>query len=165
MNRFTHTCGLDYNMDTFVHAKYFQVLLASLCRALFAGLTHLPLNKMAANLAHMFKRIFLNENGGISIQITLQSAPSPIDNNPALVKVMAWRRTGERPLPEPMTYFTDAYMRHWGRWVNKPPHCGIVSCVECCESRLHRLKIDMKQWYELKMICIILFVLNLWRNH
>ena len=40
---------------------------------------------------------------------------SPIDNKPVLVQVMAWRRTGDKPLSEPMlTQFTDAYMRHYG---------------------------------------------------
>ena len=49
-----------------------------------------------------------------SDQISLKFVPrSPIDNKPALVQVMAWRRTGDKPLPEPMmTQFTDAYMRH-----------------------------------------------------
>ena len=38
---------------------------------------------------------------------------SPFDKKPALVQVMAWRWTGDTPLPEPtMTQFTDAYMRH-----------------------------------------------------
>ena len=38
---------------------------------------------------------------------------SPIDNKPALVRVTAWRRRGDKPLPEPMlTQFTDAYMRN-----------------------------------------------------
>ena len=37
----------------------------------------------------------------------------PGDNNSTLVYVMAWCRTGNRPLPEPMmTKFTDAYMHH-----------------------------------------------------
>ena len=37
----------------------------------------------------------------------------PIDNKSALVQVMAWRRTGYKPLPEPMlAQFTDAYMGH-----------------------------------------------------
>ena len=36
----------------------------------------------------------------------------PVDNNPALVKIMAWRRIGDKPLSEPMlTRFTDAYIR------------------------------------------------------
>ena len=79
------------------------------------ALTHLPLDKMAAILADdNFKCIFLNENDGILIRISLKFVPrSPIDNKPALVRVMAWRRTGDKPLPEPMfTQFTDAYMGH-----------------------------------------------------
>ena len=61
-----------------------------------------------------FKCIFLNENYRILIGISLKSIPmSPIDNKPALVQVMAWRRTGDKPLSEPMlTQFTDAYMLH-----------------------------------------------------
>ena len=36
-----------------------------------------------------------------------------IDNKSALVQVMAWHRTGDKPLPEPMlTQFINAYMRH-----------------------------------------------------
>ena len=68
---------------------------------------------MAAILAeNIFKCIFLNENDKIPIQISLKLVPrSPIDNKSALVRVMAWRGTGDKPLPEPMmTQFTDAYM-------------------------------------------------------
>ena len=78
-------------------------------------LTHLPLDKMAANLADdIFNRIFLNENVWISIKISLKFVrKDPIDDKPALVQVMAWCRTGYKPLPEPMlALFTDAYMRH-----------------------------------------------------
>ena len=59
-----------------------------------------------------FQVNFFNENDGIPIQISLKFVPrSPIDNKPALLHVMAWRRTG-KPLPEPMvTQFTDTYMR------------------------------------------------------
>ena len=71
---------------------------------------------MAAILADdIFKCIFLNQKyDRISIQISLKFVPrSPIDNKPALVEVMAWRRTGDKPLHEPMlAQFTDAYMRH-----------------------------------------------------
>ena len=78
-------------------------------------LTHLPLDKMAAILAdNNFKCIFFDEKFCILIQISLKFVPKgPIDNKRALVQVMAWRRTGDKPLPEPMlTQFTDAYMRH-----------------------------------------------------
>ena len=59
---------------------------------------------MAAILAdNTSKCIFLNENNGNPIQISLKFVPrSPIDNKPALVQVMAWRRTGDKPLPETM---------------------------------------------------------------
>ena len=79
--------------------------------------TNLPLDKMAAILADdIFKYIFLNENDKIPIQISLKLVPvGPTDNNSALVQVMAWRRAGDKPLPEPvMIQFTDAYMRHQG---------------------------------------------------
>ena len=37
----------------------------------------------------------------------------PIDNKPALVQLMAWRRLGDKSLSEPaLTLFTEAYMRH-----------------------------------------------------
>ena len=78
-------------------------------------LTHLPLDKMAAILADgIFKYIFLNENEKIPIQIPLKIVPmGPIDNKPALVQVMAWRQTGDKPLPEPViAQFADAYKRH-----------------------------------------------------
>ena len=67
-------------------------------------LTHLTLDKMAAILADdNFKCNFLNENDRILIQISLKFVTrSRIDNKPALVQVMAWRRRGDKPLPEPV---------------------------------------------------------------
>ena len=61
-----------------------------------------------------FKRIFVNENVTIFIRISLKLVPkAPIDNMLALFKVMASRRTGDKPLPELMlTQFTDTFMRH-----------------------------------------------------
>ena len=70
---------------------------------------------MAAILADdIFHFIFLDENVWIPIQISLKCVlMSPIGNKPALVQVMAWRLTGDKPLPGPMmTQFIDAYMRH-----------------------------------------------------
>ena len=63
-----------------------------------------PGKKMAAILADdIFKRIFLNEKVRILIKISLGFVPNGlIDNNRALVQVMAWRRAGDKPLPEPM---------------------------------------------------------------
>ena len=50
-----------------------------------------------------FKRIFLNENIRISTKNSLKFVPKGLINNiPALVLIMAWRRPGDKPLSEPM---------------------------------------------------------------
>ena len=51
----------------------------------------------------IFKRIFMNENKWISIKISLKFVPKgPINNIPALVQIMAWRREGDKSLSEAM---------------------------------------------------------------
>ena len=46
---------------------------------------------------------FLNENVRISIKISLKFVPKgPVNNIPALVQIMAWCRSGDKPLSEPM---------------------------------------------------------------
>ena len=51
----------------------------------------------------ILKCIFLNENTWISIKISLKFVPrGPINKLPALVRIMAWRRSGDKPLSEPM---------------------------------------------------------------
>ena len=50
----------------------------------------------------IFKCIFLNENAWIPIKISMKFVPKdPINNIPALVQIMAWRRPGDKQLPEP----------------------------------------------------------------
>ena len=67
-----------------------------------------------------FKRIFLKENIRISIKISLKFVPKgPINNNPALVQIMAWCRSGDKPLSEPIMV---SLMTHFcvtrPQWVN-----------------------------------------------
>ena len=51
----------------------------------------------------IFKCIFLNENVWIPIEISLKFIPKgPINNIAALFQIMAWRRSGDKPLSEPM---------------------------------------------------------------
>ena len=51
----------------------------------------------------IFKCISLNENVWISIKISLKFVPKgPINNIPALVQIMAWRRPGDKPLSGPV---------------------------------------------------------------
>ena len=50
-----------------------------------------------------FKHIFLNEDIGISIKISLKFVhKGPINNIPAMVQIMAWHQRGDKPLSEPM---------------------------------------------------------------
>ena len=47
------------------------------------------------------------------IKISMKFVPKcPIGNEPALVQVMAWRRTGHKPLPGPMMTQSIDYMWH-----------------------------------------------------
>ena len=51
----------------------------------------------------IFKCTFLNENISVAIKISLKFVPNgPINNIPALVQMMAWRRPGAKPSSEPM---------------------------------------------------------------
>ena len=52
---------------------------------------------------------------------------------------MAWRRIGDKPLSVPMlTQFTDAYVWHWGRWVDWT-----------LENKL-KWNVDQTQWFSVK---------------
>ena len=63
-----------------------------------------------------FKCIFLNETFRISIKISLKFVPKgPINNIPALVQIMAWRRSGDKPLSEPMMVSLPTHI-----WVTRP---------------------------------------------
>ena len=51
----------------------------------------------------IFKCILLNENAWISLKISLKLVPKfQINNIPALVQIMAWRRPGDKPISELM---------------------------------------------------------------
>ena len=51
----------------------------------------------------IFKCTFLNENARMSLNKSLKFVPKfRINNIPALVQIMAWRRSGDKPLSEPM---------------------------------------------------------------
>ena len=61
----------------------------------------------------ILKCIFMNEKFCILILISPKFVlKGPVNNTPALVHMMAWRRSGDKPLCEPMLIqFADAYMR------------------------------------------------------
>ena len=61
---------------------------------------------------NIFTCIFSNENVWISRKISLTILPKDwINNIPVLIQIMAWRRIGAKPLPEPRWPSSiDAYM-------------------------------------------------------
>ena len=81
----------------------------------------------------IFKHIFFNENVWILIKISLKFVPKgPINNIPALVQVMAWRRPGDKPLSEAMV---------------------VRLLTHICVTRPQWVKLNMVTWrLEIKMI-------------
>ena len=65
----------------------------------------------------VFKRMFFNAFFFlISIRISQSFVPKgPINNIPALVRIMAWRRLDDKPLSEPMVVSLQTLI-----WVNRP---------------------------------------------
>ena len=68
----------------------------------------------------IFKCIFFNENVWISIKIPLKFVPKgPINNIPALVQIMAWRRPGDKPLSEPFASLGLNELSEYGRRIGR----------------------------------------------
>ena len=86
------------------------------------------------HFADISKCIFMSDNIWISFDILLTFLKGPIDNKSALVQALAWRRTGDKPLPEPrLTYLTDAYMWHSGE-IGLTPY--LVTSIDLAVKRL-----------------------------
>ena len=81
----------------------------------------------------IFKYIFLNENVWIPIEISLKFVPKgPINNIPALVRIMAWRRPGDKLLSEPMMVRLPAHICVTRpQWVDHDPlhKCGGAAMI------------------------------------
>ena len=80
-----------------------------------------------------FKRIFLKENILISIKMSLKFIPKGLINNmPALVLTMAWRRPSDKPLSGPMLVRSLTHICVTRpQWVK---HC--ISLQSCCPTML-----------------------------
>ena len=78
-------------------------------------LTHLPWTKWPSFRRRHFQMHFLDWK-----RLNFEKDPKgPINNIPALVQIMAWRRSGDKPLSEPMVV---SLLTHtcvtWPQWVN-----------------------------------------------
>ena len=83
-----------------------------------------------------FERIFLNENARISTKISLAFVHTgPINNISAMVQIMAWRGSGDKPLSEPMVVSLLTHicvtLPQWAkkqsndRWSGTRHSCGV----------------------------------------
>ena len=72
----------------------------------------LRLRRIAAIAEDIFKCIFFKENAWILIETSLKFVlEDPIGIKSALLQMMAWCHTDDKPLSEPMiAQLTDAYM-------------------------------------------------------
>ena len=84
----------------------------------------------------ILKCIFLNTNAWISIKISLKFVPKgPINKIPALIQIMAWRRSGDKPLSEPMMVSLLTHIcvtrPQWVKWciVSHKAHWIRLACL------------------------------------
>ena len=85
----------------------------------------------------IFKCIFLAENILISMKISLNFVPrGSINNTPVLAQIMAWRRSGDKPLSEPtmVSLLTHICVTR-PQWVN---HKLYIQAIRARELHLHR---------------------------
>ena len=94
----------------------------------------------------IFKCIFVNENVWILIEISLKFVPKGLINSiPALVQTMAWCRSGDKPLSEPMMVsYWHIYIYIYicvtrPQWFNFGPRLLLISNGRWI---LHRFSID-----------------------
>ena len=92
----------------------------------------------------IFKGIFLNENVWIPIKISLKFVPEGrINNIPAMVQIMAWRRLGDKPLSEPMRVSLPTHICVTRpQWVNLlAPRISDCNFIKCVSNLCHILRI------------------------
>ena len=92
----------------------------------------------------IFKGIFLNKNVWIPIKFSLKFVPNgPINNIPALVQIMAWRRPGDKPLSEPLVVRLPTHICVTRpQWVNSfCPEC-ILRCLKYISNNFSK-----QRWY------------------
>ena len=111
-----------------------------------------------------FKRILLKQNVRISIKISLKFVPrGPINNFPALIQIMAWRRPGDKSLSEPMMIILPTHIYiyiyiyiyicvTWHQWVN----AAFVPAALCVYVFLSVNLVVLIVYFPL--LCVVLYV-------
>ena len=112
----------------------------------------------------ILKWIFFNENVWISIEISLKFVPKgQINNIPALVQKMAWRRPGDKPFYEPMIVSLLAHICVTRpQWVNHQEFGYITHCV------IYRAIIKIDIWFlcpKVHSLYMYVYVKMLWLQY
>ena len=108
----------------------------------------------------IFMCILFNENCCILIKFSLKYVrKGPIDNNPTLVQIMAWRRSGDKPLSEPMMISLSTHIcvtrPQWvkPRLAKRPlktnghlAQCGLTSLVKEATAWIVLIKISPNRY-------------------
>ena len=109
-------CRTEQKCVRYVPHRRLHTHVWSVSCLIFHNMTKIYLNKSIWNVDtlrprqngrhftdHIFKCIFLNKDIWILIDVSLKFVSKcSINNISALVQIMAWRRPGNKPLPEPM---------------------------------------------------------------
>ena len=129
--------NFHFHLDEYQLDRYSHYAIITFCPLFHHALTH----EAETNGRHfpddIFKCIFLNENVWIAMKISLKFVlKGPINNNPALVQIMAWRRPGDKPLSEPRM---ESLLAHIcvtrPQWVN-PRHAEFILANIKCKKRV-----------------------------
>ena len=101
-----HTCTSTDGITTLkqIARKLYAYLMGYIVCAICISLNTLRPRQNGRHFADdTLNRFFLNEIVRILIKISLKFVPKgPINNIPSLVQILAWRRSGDKPLSEPM---------------------------------------------------------------
>ena len=94
-HRFRYWLSADQTTSRYLD-QWWSTLLRHICVTQPLWVNTLRLRQNGCRFAdNTFKCIFLNEDVRISIKISLKFVPKgPINNNPSLVQIMAWRGSG-----------------------------------------------------------------------
>ena len=108
---------------------------------------------------NIFNCILLKENDWIPIEISLKWSlfprVLPINNIPALVQIMAWRRPGDKPLSEPMVVSLLTHICVTGLYIDMVIPVLLWTMGRCTKSmRALQIWVNIKSvWYKTKFGC------------
>ena len=104
----------------------------------------------------IFNCISVNENVWIPIKISLKFVPhGPINNIPALVQIMAWRRPGDKPLSGPMMVKLPTHICVTRpQWVNGQTDTKIWLCYQNNKLKWSDAIIFMKSCWQTMLVVV-----------